>query len=271
MGGFPPFRAVLADVWQMFACASTSVASVVYFSQVNIPPLPSGDWLRLRDGPSLLEELHDTTRTGDLASVGGTVWPAAATLCTWMRAHAEDVKGASVLELGSGTGACGLYAAALGASRVVLTDGREGLRPLQDDNIRRNAPLMRAGTRVTSETLAWGITPPPAGPWDLVIGSDLIYDSQVELAMTLGALLEATPPPTVLLAHEHRQRRYASDGSFDGRWDEDDDDLSGFIAAAHDERGLQLEQLAWELPKPAARMGGEREISIIRIGRPRSM
>ena len=133
----------------MFACAmlflSTSVAGVVYFNQVNIPPLPSGDWLRLRDGPSLLEELHDTTqelhdttRTGDLASVGGTVWPAAATLCTWMRAHAEDVKGASVLELGSGTGACGLYAAALGASRVVLTDGREGLKALQDDNFRRN-------------------------------------------------------------------------------------------------------------------------------------
>ena len=129
---------------------------------------------------------------------------------------------------------------------------------------------MRVGTQVTSETLAWGITPPPSGPWDLVIGSDLIYDSQVELAMTLAALLEATPPPTVLLSHEHRQRRYASDGSFDGRWDEDDEDLSGFIAAAHDERGLQLEQLAWELPKAAARMGGEREISIIQIGRPRS-
>jgi len=60
-------------------------------------------------------------------------------------------------------------------------------------------------------------------------------------------------------------RRYASDGSFDGRWDEDDEDLSGFIAAAHDERGLQLEQLSWELPTAAARMGGEREISIIQV------
>jgi hypothetical protein len=81
-------------------------------------------------------------------------------------------------------------------------------------------------------------------------------------------LFQATPPPTVLLAHEHRQRRYASDGSFDGCWDEDDEDLSGLIAAAHDERGLQLEQLAWELPTAAARMGGEREISIIQLRRP---
>ena len=54
--------------------------------------------------------------------------------------HADDVAGASVLELGSGTGACGLYAAALGASRVVLTDGREGLLPLQDNS---GPPLLR--------------------------------------------------------------------------------------------------------------------------------
>jgi len=195
-------------------------------------------------------------------------WPRLSQLGFHVGKHADDVAGASVLELGSGTGACGLYAAALGASRVVLTDGREGLLPLQDDNIRRNAPLMRAGTRVTSETLAWGSAPPPAGPWDFVIGSDLIYDCQAELATTLATLLEATPPPTVLLAHEHRQRRYASDGSFDGCWDEDDEDLSGLIAAAHDERGLQLEQLAWELPTAAARMGGEREISIIQLRRP---
>ena len=52
------------------------------------------------------------------------------------------------------------------------------------------------------------------------------------------------------------------------RWDEDDEDLSGLIAAAHDERGLQLEQLVWELPTAAARMGGEREISIIQLRRP---
>jgi hypothetical protein len=72
-----PLRSMFA------ACAAAS--GVVYFNQVNIPPLPSGDWLRLRDGPSLLEEQTDTTRTGDLASVGGTVWPAAATLCSWLR------------------------------------------------------------------------------------------------------------------------------------------------------------------------------------------
>ena len=84
----PRQRAVL----EMFAAMSAAASAVVYFNQVNIPPLPSGDWLRLRDGPSLLEEQTDSTRTGgrpdvDLASVGGTVWPAAATLCTWLRAH----------------------------------------------------------------------------------------------------------------------------------------------------------------------------------------
>ena len=71
--------------------------------------------------------------------------------------HADDVAGASVLELGSGTGACGLYAAALGASRVVLTDGREGLRPLQDDRSPSPYPEARALTL----TLTSNPTPPP--------------------------------------------------------------------------------------------------------------
>ena len=209
----------------MFAVLSSMAPGVVYYNQVRIPPLPSGDWLRLRDGLSLLEEQTDaTTRSGDLASVGGTVWPAAASLCAWLREHAADVAGASVLELGSGTGACGLYAAALGARRVVLTDGREGLRPLQEDNIRRNAPLMRAGTLVTSETLS--------SFWEWSV---LVQDSIGCLAGSWGAVANSRrmAPPCVILQRRTPprllSRRWRRGGRIPGRRVARLDDPSGFM------------------------------------------
>ena len=51
-----------------------------------------------------------------------------------------------MLELGSGTGAVGLYAAALGASRVVLTDGGPPVAQLQWNPNYGTLTLARGGT-----------------------------------------------------------------------------------------------------------------------------
>ena len=85
-----------------------------------LPPLPSGAHVALLSAPA----------DGDQRT-GGRVWHCAPVLCRWMREAAAALSGAAVLELGSGTGACGLYAAGAFASRVVLTDGDERLRALQ--------------------------------------------------------------------------------------------------------------------------------------------
>ena len=72
---------------------------------------------------------------------GGKVWSSSAVLTRWIEANANSLglDGASVLELGSGTGAVGLAAAAMGAARVVLTDGgSESLLKLAKDNAARN-------------------------------------------------------------------------------------------------------------------------------------
>eukprot|EP00966_Prymnesium_polylepis_P111488 2578921-Prymnesium_polylepis.1 len=140
-----PSRALLA------AASSNTIFGV------GLPPLPSGERLRLREGLSVIEEqsggvlttIDDTAFEGaaaDLLSVGGTVWPCAAALCRWLLED-DVVRDARVLELGSGTGCCGLFAASLGAARVVLTDGRAGLVDLAADNARRNEALRPAGTR----------------------------------------------------------------------------------------------------------------------------
>ena len=54
-----------------------------------------------------------------------------------------------MLELGSGTGAVGLYAAALGASRVVLTDGGPPVAQLQWNPNYGALALARAGRTLT--------------------------------------------------------------------------------------------------------------------------
>ena len=129
-------------------------------------------------------------------------------------------------------GACGLYAAALGAERVLLTDGSESLLALLEANRDANTALLGANTalgakarrptsrdRVEVVRLLWGAAaePPPAGPWQLILGSDLTYaGAHAELAATLATLLRcgagegegagAPMPPRVVLSHEHRKR-----------------------------------------------------------------
>ena len=90
--------------------------------RVELPPLPDGRRLPLLDEGGLDEaeaEEHeeDAEHLADLvSSTGARVWPCAAALCRWLAQHADAFKGgARVLELGSGTGAVGVYAAALGA------------------------------------------------------------------------------------------------------------------------------------------------------------
>ena len=67
------------------------------------------------------------------AQICGRVWDGALALSRWLRR--QDLRGASIVELGSGCGVCGLGAAAQGA-RVVMTDLPEAL-PL----LRLNAAL----------------------------------------------------------------------------------------------------------------------------------
>jgi SAM-dependent methyltransferase len=170
-----------------------AVMSLGMSLRLATPPLPTGGTIALELAPM------------EVAGSGCTVWPAAHTLCRWQSSVADEIIGTRVLELGAGTGACGLYAAALGARHVVLTDGGPpGVRELMLRNIALNNDLV-SGSTVTVERLVWGDGEPPlAGEFDWVFGSDLTYHATEPLAFTLRELLRTASPPRVVLSAQHR-------------------------------------------------------------------
>lgn len=185
---------------------------------VVLPPLPSGESLQISElrAEDLEEEVWDqiascVEREVEEVPVGAELWPAASALCRWQRDHAQELKGKTVLELGSGTGACGLYAAGAGASQVVLTDmgGDAVLDELVAANEAANRHLTTAST-VHLAPLRWGDAAALEGleeqvfllqcesssrrrRFDFVLASDITYHwTPFEaLASTCAALLLA--------------------------------------------------------------------------------
>ena len=201
----------------------------------------------------------------DGSGVGGKIWRSAAALCRWQLSMQDEIRGSRVLELGSGTGASGLFAAGLGASRVVLTDGQEELIPLLERNAERNGGVVNSSDVITAAHWLFGESA-PAGvseiPFDMVIGSDITYavsysledDGEPEdrhaLCRTLRALLQENRQLRCVIAHEHRRA-----DMFDietivanqpcARWDENDNCLGIFLESA-DEHGLTITPLVLE-------------------------
>lgn len=107
-----------------------------------------------------------------------------------------------MIELGAGTGALGLAAAALGASSVTLTD-LDHLEGLITANIARN----NLSAKASSAPLCWGqpiSSQIPTPPFDIILASDVIYQqgSIEPLISTLKAL--SCPCTIIFLSYEHR-------------------------------------------------------------------
>ncbi len=109
-----------------------------------------------------------------------------------------------MIEIGSGTGAVGLAAAALGASSVILTD-LNYLEGLVTANITRN----NLSSKASFAPLTWGQPlssqiPPP--PFDIILASDVLYqhDCVHPLISTLKTL--SGPSTQIFLSTEHRPR-----------------------------------------------------------------
>ena len=193
-----------------------------------LPPLPGAQHLHICMLPA---------DGGGLLGTGGRVWRSAPALCLWLQRHIAH--GARVIDLGCGTGAVGLYCAALGASCVAVTDASERLLTLTEHNWRRNMAV--GATRHASVEpcrLRWGIDEPPAGAFDWVLGSDVIYDpaGHEPLCRTLRSLLRRASSCRIVLATMPRMRVPAP-GHGSGVYSDD-----ALVAFAHtaSEHGLRV-------------------------------
>eukprot|EP00092_Neocalanus_flemingeri_P104133 GFUD01133326.1.p1 GENE.GFUD01133326.1~~GFUD01133326.1.p1 ORF type:complete len:191 (+),score=43.17 GFUD01133326.1:47-619(+) len=92
----------------------------------------------------------DQKNEGD---TGVVVWDAAIVLSKYLETIKDDLENKSAIELGSGTGAVGLCAAALGCGRVLLTDLADFVEFL-DHNIELNEELFK--NQISAQSLVWG-------------------------------------------------------------------------------------------------------------------
>jgi len=144
-------------------------------------------------GPAALE-LEQTAPTlggADPLGTACTVWRGGERLVELLQSRRELVAGKRIVELGSGTGIAGLACAALGASRIVLTDLPENLALLRRNATRNGWVQSLCGCEVSVEKLDWNTDALPA--CDLVLGADVCYhqDSVQALCSLVDAAIAA--------------------------------------------------------------------------------
>lgn len=169
-------------------------------------------------------------------------------------ACSRGLAGTRVLELGSGTGAVGLFAAGLGA-HVVLTDyrppglGSSSVLEQLRRNVAANVGLLAQPPEVLE--LRWGDEAQvqaacKLGPYGLLLGSDVTYRPAMDAALlqTAARLSDAgRPPPRLLLAHHCWGLAWPAAGRLGLRGRA----LEGLRCSARD-AGWSLEEVEWDGP-----------------------
>uniref|UniRef100_A0A7S1N0Y0 Calmodulin-lysine N-methyltransferase n=1 Tax=Eutreptiella gymnastica TaxID=73025 RepID=A0A7S1N0Y0_9EUGL len=139
-------------------------------------------------------------------ATGNTLWTSSEELIDFFASSREYpegyFRGRRVLELGAGLGAVGMALGKLGAT-VVCTDKAESL-DLMRRNVEENFGASDGSNHVQVECLKWGTDKekwPAAcqGPFDLVVGSDVVYGPKRNYVALAQTLLEVTDPATEII------------------------------------------------------------------------
>jgi len=130
---------------------------------------------------------------------GEYIWPASLFMCDFLKRNPELVKGKRVLELGSGTGIVGLYAAKLGATHVTLTDFID----FNIECVKRNIKENGLGAVSEPRWFRWGTT--LGEQWDVILGSDVTYPAMDHMALWKTIRTHLKPGGRCILAHHKRE------------------------------------------------------------------
>ncbi|TNN16209.1 GPI transamidase component PIG-T [Schistosoma japonicum] len=133
---------------------------------------------------------------------GHYTWKCAEVLSGFLARYPEEVRGLRVLELGAGTGLCGITAAVLGALHVRFTD--KDLTCLE--TLRLNAQL-NGINNYDFILLDWNYPLDwPGGLFDVILASDCLYDKEVyePFLKTATLQLRVNNNASLLLAFENR-------------------------------------------------------------------
>ncbi|OMJ68814.1 hypothetical protein SteCoe_33637 [Stentor coeruleus] len=128
----------------------------------------------------------------DYDLTGQVLWPGAKHLALYIRDHQELIKDKIILEVGSGSGLCGLFCSHY-ASKTILTDGNDIVMRLLDLN-------KSFGKNVEIAWVEWSDSDPGKDlrikglpeRYEVVVGTDVVYwsNSIVPLFKTMDSLLE---------------------------------------------------------------------------------
>lgn len=124
---------------------SAAKSTLVYHAPTTL--LEPATAIKIREAKNII---------GAGADVGLRTWEASLRLVHYLSQHADIVKDATVLELGSGTGLLSIFCSAvLGAKRVIATDGLEKVVESMEENIGMNEKVLEGKGEVRVEKLAW--------------------------------------------------------------------------------------------------------------------
>jgi predicted nicotinamide N-methyase len=163
--------------------------------------------MRPADAEALLDE--DAFARDEFMPYWAELWPSALALARWVGTRA--LHGARVLELGCGLGLPSI-AAALAGGRVLATDWSAEAVEFTQRNAAAN------GARLETAVAAWDEAEElvARGPWDLVIGSDLLYEPR-NVALLLDVLENVADH--AVIADPGRAASVEFEASALGTWD----------------------------------------------------
>lgn len=157
-------------------------------------------------GNSLLLNIYEDSSS----STGGSVYYAATFFCEYFLSIKMSLKDMCIIELGAGTGLCGILLYHLQAKQVILTDKNV---KLLNKNRKLQGQENEINKKILIEYYNWSM--PHAIPTnfpnevDYIIGSDVVYDAATSCSFLsavhyLCKYKYRTKPPKVLVAHQPR-------------------------------------------------------------------